>query len=84
MTVAVGRKFRDSVKSAVGADAVEGYVKAVQESMWPGGVRRPASAARSNEQKDRTKANAAQKLQMLMPGGFIFRVSLSSRSKLFN
>lgn len=48
--------------------AVEGYLAAFQNAMWPDGNRRPPSAPRTKQEKSRTKAKVELKFETLVPG----------------
>lgn len=67
------RRIREGCESAVSAQACEGYLALIQDIMWPGGVRRPPSLTRTDDEKYRTKHSAASKIQAIIPGKTVMR-----------
>jgi hypothetical protein len=67
------RKIREGCESAVSAEACEGYLAMIQDIMWPGGVRRSSSLARTEDEKNRTKHSAANKIQAIIPGKTVMK-----------
>lgn len=64
----VERRVRETFRQATSMDALERHLTSLQDSMWPGGVRRPSSTPRSEAEKAETKIAASRKLGLLIPG----------------
>ncbi|WWC86349.1 uncharacterized protein L201_001222 [Kwoniella dendrophila CBS 6074] len=63
----IERKVRDSFRSAISSDSIEKIIANLEDTLFPGGERRPPSIERTNEEKLETKIRASKKLGMLIP-----------------
>ncbi|WVR05972.1 hypothetical protein IAU60_003000 [Kwoniella sp. DSM 27419] len=63
----IERKVRDSFRQGTSSAAFEKMIASLEETLFPGGERRPPSEARTEQDKIETKIRAYRKLGMLIP-----------------
>ncbi|OCF73903.1 hypothetical protein I204_05748 [Kwoniella mangroviensis CBS 8886] len=63
----IERKVRDSFRSATSSESLERIILNLQETLFPGGDRRPPSIERTEQEKLETKIRACKKLGLLIP-----------------
>ncbi|WWC58463.1 uncharacterized protein I303_101005 [Kwoniella dejecticola CBS 10117] len=63
----IERKVRDSFRAAISSESLEKIVSSLEETLFPGGERRPPSVARMESEKLATRIRASKKLGLLIP-----------------
>lgn len=63
----IERKARDTFRTYSSEHGVDKVLRVFQDTMWPGGVRRPPSTPRTEQEKHETRVGASRKLALLMP-----------------
>lgn len=63
----IERRVRETIKTATGDESLAKYVELLKSTMWPDGIPRPASVARTPAEKARTRKEAGLILGALIP-----------------
>lgn len=80
----IERKVHDSARAYLQDDKLEGYVRLLQDGMWPDGKMKPASTPRGPAEKAHTRKEAALVLGALIPdlaGSVVGRANAQAASR---